>query len=101
MVLEAWGQATPVQSSPFNANYMVGKHDLLLNIAIEFERNRPKLGFFGFMQVIRPAARRVYATLPTEPKFLGARTGTLISSNLSHIGCKMKILENGFLFWIM
>jgi hypothetical protein len=39
---------------------------------------------------MRAAVRKACVTLPTEPRFLGARTATPIYSNSSETGYKMK-----------
>jgi hypothetical protein len=89
------------KGGPFKANYTIGKHDLSSNTATEFVSNRPTPGSSGFMRVMRPAARKVCATLPTEPRFPGARTTTLIYFKSSATGYRTKESENGFSSWTM
>lgn len=71
------------------------------NTATGFGVNRPTPGFSGFMRVMRRAARKVSATLPTVLRSPGARTTTLRYSNSSGTGCKMERSVNGFLSLIM
>jgi hypothetical protein len=86
---------------PFKADFKIENLDSPSNTATESGSSRLTPGFSGSMQVIRPAARKVSATSPTVLRFPGARTVTLIYSNSSGIGYKMKRSETGFLSLIM
>lgn len=44
----------------------IENHNLLLNTLIEFESDRPRRGFSGFMQVMQLVLSRVVETLSIE-----------------------------------
>lgn len=83
-----------------STNFVKENLDWPSNTATKSDSDRLRLGFSGFMQVTRPAARRVSEISPTVRRFPGDKTATLIFSNCSRTGCKMGKLGNGSLFSI-
>lgn len=91
------GKVKLTLSGPFKADFVIENHDSPSNTTTESDSNRLTPRYSRFMRVMRPATRKVSATLPTVLRFPGARIATLIFSNSSETGYKMGRSENGFL----